>query len=143
MADEKGSSSAAAIGIMSVIAIIGSVGGIMFSINRPMAQRIDQLERSLASFKTESAGLHAGTTMRMEKDDDRERSDAALMAHLGAEGESEQAAIARLDDSLELMRLWMERHDLRVVALNAAQWERIKALERSVYGNPVRNGSGQ
>jgi len=128
---------------MSVIAIIGSVGGIMFSINRPMAQRIDQLERSLASFKTESAGLHAGTTMRMEKDDDRERSDAALMAHLGAEGESEQAAIARLDDSLELMRLWMERHDLRVVALNAAQWERIKALERSVYGNPVRNGSGQ
>ncbi len=142
MADNRGGS-AAAIGIMSVIAIIGSVGGIMFSINRPMAQRIDQLERSLASFKTESAGLHAGTTMRMEKDDDRERSDAALMAHLGAEGESEQAAIARLDDSLELMRLWMERHDLRVVALNAAQWERIKALERGVYGKPVRNGSDQ
>jgi len=131
MASDRGGS-AAAIGIMSVIAIIGSVGGIMFSINRPMAQRIDQLERQLAS-----------VTVRMEHDDERERSDAALMAHLGAEGESEQAAIARLDDSLELMRLWMERHDLRVVALNAAQWERIKALERGVYGKPVRNGSDQ
>ena len=131
MAD-KGGGSAAAIGIMSVIAIIGSVGGIMFSINRPMAQRIDQLERQLAS-----------VTIRMEHDDTRERSDAALMAHLGAEGAAEQAAIARLDDNLKLVRRWMELHDLRVVALNAAQWERIKALERNVYGQAVRIGSEQ
>ena len=133
MADEKGGgSSAAAIGIMSVIAIIGSVGGIMFSINRPMAQRIDQLERQLAS-----------VTIRMEHDDTRERSDAALMAHLGAEGAAEQAAIARLDSTLALVRTWMEKHDLRVVGLNAAQWERIKALERNVYGQAVRIGSEQ
>ncbi len=123
-------SASAAIGIISVIAIIGSIGGIMFSINRPMAQRIDQLERQLAS-----------VTVRMEHDDERERMDAALMAHLGAEGESEQAAIARLDSSLALGRLWMQQHDLRVVALNAAQWERIKALERDVYGDPVYSGS--
>ena len=97
-------SASAAIGIISVIAIIGSVGGIMFSINRPMAQRIDQLERQLAS-----------VTVRMEHDDERERMDAALMAHLGAEGESEQAAIARLDDGIALVRLWMQQHDLRVV----------------------------
>jgi len=128
---------------MSVIAIIGSVGGIMFSINRPMAQRIDQLERSLASFKTENAANHANTTVRMEKDDDRERADAALMAHLGAEGAAEQAAIARLDASVKLVRQWMETHDLRVVGLNAAQWERIKALERNVYGQAVRIGSEQ
>ncbi len=131
MASDR-SSNAAAIGIMSVIAIIGSVGGIMFSINRPMAQRIDQLERQLAS-----------VTVRMEHDDERERSDAALMAHLGAEGAAEQAAIAKLGDSLALVRRWMEKHDLRVVGLNAAQWERIKALERKVYGKTVSIGSEQ
>ena len=50
------------------------------------------------------------------------------------------AILKRLDKA----ELWMVDHDKRVVGLNAAQWERIKALERVVYQiRKSRKGAGQ
>lgn len=122
MADGHDRSSAAAVGVISVIAIIGSLGGLMLAINRPMAQRIDQLERMV----TNMVG-------RMESDDQRERMDAATLAHLASEGNAEQSAIRKLEAAEGLGREWMQEHDLRVRGLNAAQSERLRALERVVF----------
>ena len=71
MAGEKNGSSAA-VGVISVIAIIGSVGGIMFSINRPMAQRIDQLERALEAQRIQNLDAHKTIVSEIRKDDERE-----------------------------------------------------------------------
>jgi len=48
--------------------------------------------------------------------------------------------IARRMDKAER---WEEAHDLRVRGLNSAQWERIKFLERTVYGKPAPVVSGE
>ena len=38
---------------------------------------------------------------------------------------------------------WQTEHDQRVVGINAAQWERLKALERQVFGKPLSVGFGE
>lgn len=43
--------------------------------------------------------------------------------------------IGDLKRRLEGTEKWEEDHDRRVVGTNAAQWERIKALERAVFGD--------
>jgi len=44
-------------------------------------------------------------------------------------------SIQPMQKSLDRTIHWQDNHDKRVVGLNAAQWERIKALERVVYQN--------
>ena len=39
-----------------------------------------------------------------------------------------------IDKHIASAEAWQDNHDLRVRGLNAAQWERIRALERSEYG---------
>lgn len=48
----------------------------------------------------------------------------------------------RMEAEIISQRAWQQEHDIRVVGLNAAQWERIKANERAIYGrsNPVEFG---
>ena len=40
----------------------------------------------------------------------------------------------RDERTMEKMQDWQSDHDLRVRGLNAAQWERIRSLERQVFG---------
>jgi len=48
----------------------------------------------------------------------------------------------RMEAEIISQRAWQQDHDIRVVGLNAAQWERIKANERAIYGasSPVEFG---
>ncbi len=65
----------------------------------------------------------------MEVDNARERSDAEARAGLIIDSK-------RHEERLKLVETWQPQHDLRVRGLNSAQWERIRALERNVFGAP-------
>jgi len=45
--------------------------------------------------------------------------------------------LKELHRRLDFAESWEKDHDKRVVGLNAAQWERIRAIERKVFGQPV------
>lgn len=44
--------------------------------------------------------------------------------------------LAEIKRRISVSEGWRDNHDKRVVGLNAAQWERIRALERKVFGQP-------
>lgn len=46
---------------------------------------------------------------------------------------------AEINNASQLKRVfdWIDDHDKRVLGVNAAQWERIRALERQAYGRPA------
>lgn len=47
-----------------------------------------------------------------------------------------------LNDEINLVRKWQREHNQRVVGLNAAQWERIKGLERKVFSEKMNKAVG-
>lgn len=150
---ESGAGAKAFGGIMAVFAILGVTCGVVASITIPMAQRIDQLERQIHAhveerdhplFQTEGIERNREAirqiVVRMEEDDQRERDDTAaladLNAHLSAVDKTASADTTEARRRLAVIEGWITEHDLRVVGLNAAQWERIRALERNTYGEP-------
>ncbi len=143
--------SRAAVGIISVIAIIGSLGGVMVAITTPMHQRVSTLEALLKSSELRQDYVNRANTVRFENDDIREREDQGQFAAMSERinsvetkndiaAESEVAALNRLHAHVDKLRDWQADHDKRVRGLNAAQWERIRAIERKVFGNPGPNG---
>ena len=61
--------------------------------------------------------------------------------HLLTMSAQAQKAEAEEKQSIRELEKWSATHDMRVRAVNAEQYERLKALERAVYGKAVRNES--
>ena len=118
------------------LVMLGSTYQMLQSETQPLNQRIDFLERQLGDARDEMirheelrihAGALADVAQLSEKFTEVETQFRALRELLGTQ-------VGHLDNELSLSRGWRDAHDLRVVGLNSAQWERIKALERQVYG---------
>jgi len=111
-------------GIALLIAGLAGMAAIM----RPMNQQLDMMKENITAING-----------RMEHDDLRERLDAGQLSHLMAM--TKAAAEAEKEEKIAIrdLQLWSADHDMRVRALNAAQWERIKSLERQLYGKAVAN----
>ena len=137
----RNNSSAKAFG--GVAAILAVVAGI-YAMTEPMSQRVDFLERQIGTMRTEmlehgSRQAHPGMLQLYGQHSERFK-----------EVETQFRSLRDLSDlQFTLLRNgatkateWRERHDLHVAPLNAAQWERIRALERKVYGQPGKVTSG-
>ena len=92
-------------------------------------------------------------SMWQEADDQRDAVAAGIHAERGGDiaalNVRADMAIARGDDMRQLseraiatLQEWQSAHDLRVVGINAAQWERIHAIERQVFGAPAPTLTG-
>lgn len=158
MAEGNGSG-AKAFGGMAILAVVGTMTGVVTAVVRPMNQRIAALEKQIHSHigikdhpLVQTEGIRhnreAITAIQgqMHTDDQREQVDARRMGEI----EVELRALREISDvraeqeitGISELRKWAAAHDLRVVALNAAQWERIRSLERKVFGStiPIEQG---
>ncbi len=138
-------------GMLAILAVIGGMSAIVL----PMQQSIDGLRMVLAEHR--SAKGHSPTTavLAAVKQDFKEvetqfRAQRDLLDRTDAKV-GEQAKILReleglllrtherLQSNIEQMSVtdsWIREHDLRIPGTDSAQWERIRALERQVYGSP-------
>ncbi len=82
-------------GIAAIIAIIGTIGGIMLAITRPLSQEMTSVT------------------------------------------ETQNKEVARWQLKADKFDDWKSEHDRRIEARDAAQWERIKSLERVVFGKTL------
>lgn len=82
-------------GIAAIIAIIGTLGGIMLAITRPLSQQMTSVTE----------------TQTKETD--------------------------RWQHEVDKYDAWIGEHDRRIEARDAAQWERIKSLERAIFGKAL------
>jgi len=134
MADD-GSGAKAFGGVMAVLAVLGTMSGVVAAIAFPTHLRISSLQKQVESMNA-----------RMAADDIRERHDAASIAAIGQQFVQVEtrfnAAKERSDDralqetkAIESLRAWAAAHDLRVVALNSTQTERLRVLERKAFGD--------
>ena len=128
MADKSSDGARVVATVAILFAILGSMAGVM----RPMANQIKALQDSLAESKREVNVQLAKLVERMEHDDERERTDAAELAHLAAEATAEQEGISRLGHDFARLRAWADDHDLRVRGLNTSQWTWLKFHDRSI-----------
>lgn len=119
-------------GVLVVITIILGVYGM----TEPMGQRITFLKDQVESLRKEldvhrTTDAHSGA-----------RASLATINTKFAEVETQfkwlrdttNIRLGQLEAQTLTDREWMAKHDLRVAPLNARQWERIKALERTIYG---------
>lgn len=120
-----------------VLTLMGAMGSIGMVMNNQIAGELSDLDLAMHSYV------------------DRERIDAAEDAKVV---ESLREVETQFDGVREVMAIefgnlkeqsrdgarWRDEHDLRVRGLNAAQWERIKALERAAYGQSglISGGEG-
>lgn len=111
--------------LASLLAIIAGV----YAMVEPMGQRIDFVNEQVKAH----SGLHAheggvGDLAKIvERFSEVETQFRGLRELTGLQFE-----LLRAD--VEHLKIRREDHELRVGGLNAAQWERIKALERAAYG---------
>lgn len=121
---------------MVTLAAIAAILAGGFAISKPMSQRLDFLERVLTA------------------EEGRNKEHALLQQHPGAQAhlsamkerfsevetqfkglrEVADVRLAKLDEAVGIIQVWRFEHEARVRALDAAQWERIKAIERALYG---------
>lgn len=114
--------------LASLLAIIAGV----YAMVEPMGQRIDFLSTQMKTHAVLQA--HEGAA-----------ADLAKIVERFSEVETQFRGLRELTDlqftllraDTEKGKSWRDGHDLRVAPLNAAQWERIKALERAVYGKEI------
>ena len=60
--------------------------------------------------------------------------DVSLQREMRLLNQSQNVEVGELARRIAVTEGWTVDHDKRVLGLNAAQWERIKALERKVFG---------
>lgn len=119
-----------------VVGLFAIIAGV-YSMMEPMGLRVSSLSDDLKDIRT-----------AMAEDDIREREnnrDLAAMQERFKEVKTQftglreliNVRITQLEKDRDKGQVWRADHDLRVRGLNAAQWERIKALEREVYGKSV------
>ena len=68
--------------------------------------------------------------------------DARLQTEMRLLNQSQNVEVGELARRIAVTEGWTVDHDKRVIGLNAAQWERIKALERKVFGFLTAGGPG-
>lgn len=107
-----------------IVALFAVISGV-YSMLQPMGQRIDFIS-------TQLEGVIARETASMKE----EREDHALLKTLATR-------LLQLEKDRDTSKLRQNDHDLRVRGINAAQWERIKALERDVYGKSMSVSIGE
>ncbi len=121
MAEEKNGNKTGLTMIVGLFAVIAGVYAMM----EPMGQRIDFLSTELKTAMS-----------RLDNIADLEREDHAKIMTF-------DVRLSRLEKDTDNSQAWMNNHDLRVRGLNSAQWERIKSLEREVYGYPMPVAIGE
>jgi len=122
MADGNGFNGAKAFGgVIAIIALITGIGAIV----GPMQLNQEKLE---------------SRQERMEK-----RLGNNLQRDIESLKELMFDKFKRLEQDTGLTRNWIGEHDIRIAGTDSSQWERIKALERIIYGKPrgVPFGEGQ
>ena len=98
--------------------------------------------QTIAGVKNNKEGIrNLDTSLQREMrllDDRQVGSVASLDARLQTEmrllNQSQNVEVGELARRIAVTEGWTVDHDKRVIGLNAAQWERIKALERKVFG---------
>lgn len=120
---------------LTVLAGICAVVAGVYAMVEPMGQRIDFVQKDLTEIR-----------LALAKDDEREMDDVhSFSAVLERFKEVEtqfrwlkevtDVRLAHLEERMSQMSSWKDAHG------NDSQWERIRALERAVYGKPLpRNG---
>lgn len=125
-----------------VIGLFAIIAGV-YSMMEPMGLRVSSLSDDLKDIRA-----------AMAEDDIREREDKGDLAamqekfkEVGAQfkglRELIDVRLFQLEKDRDKGQAWQADHDPRVRGLNAAQWERIKALEREVYGKSVGIMTGE
>jgi hypothetical protein len=100
------------------------------------AENIAKLDREL---KSDIKYLDTTLQREMRQEDARiltslEALDQRLQNEMGFRQEKIVVIVEELKRRMHEVEAWEKDHDKRVVGLNAAQWERIKALERKIFG---------
>jgi hypothetical protein len=121
--------------ITVVVGLLAVIAGV-YSMVEPMGQRIDFLERELERSRTQLAAHAAitGHVAMVQRHAEAGERFKEVETQFSGLREVVGVRLDRLDKDRDTFAKWQNEHDLRVVGLNAAQWERIKALEREVYG---------
>ncbi len=123
-------------GLTVIVGLFAVVAGV-YSMMEPMGLRVDDIAKDVADIRL-SMGL----------DDIREREDKGELAGMQEKFKKIETQfdglqrlldqrLSQLEKDSDRNQEWKSDHDLRVRGLNAAQWERIRALERRVYGTPL------
>lgn len=102
MAD-VGNGAKAAIGIVSVIAIIGSLGGIMVGINRPMSQQLTHQSSELAVIRAS-----------MSQDDARELADVEKRGAMRVQFTEVETQFRGMSDKVAALQDLMDALDQRL-----------------------------
>ncbi len=134
--NSNSSGSKAFAGVIVVVALITGVGAIV----RPMQQQINSLEQQVLREQRQLDARHTSHVLldahpgalamhakTMERFSEVETQFAGLREVVGIRQMIDEKRLDEIDR-------WHLEHEIRVVGIDASQWERIKALERAVYG---------
>lgn len=127
----KNNSSAKAFG--GVLAIVAIIAGV-YAMVEPMSQRIDFTGERIAEHARQHA--HEGAVQDLAQFIERfNEVETQFKAQRETAAKTEERTNARLD-KLEARLLIVEPKQTDGTSIDAAMWERIKLLERQIYGGP-------
>lgn len=116
-----------------VVALVAVVAGV-YAMVEPMSQRIDFTGERITEHATQHA--HEGAIRDLARFTERfNEIETQFKAQRETTVKTEERTNARLD-KLEQRLLIVEPDLTEKTAIDAAMWERIKSIEREVYGRP-------
>lgn len=123
MAEQSGGNNSKT-GLTMIVGLFAVIAGV-YSMMEPLGQRVDFI-----SMQLEGAISRETIAAREERDDH------ALLKSL-------ETRLKQVEKDRDNSQEWQDDHDLRVRGLNSAQWERIRSLERQVYGKSMPISIGE
>jgi hypothetical protein len=144
---------------LAISTLVG-LGALITAVVRPMAVQIESLERQLIAAVSTIHAQHAATFSRVEEQIRDHKglyghpeAHSAITAFVAAldeveaqfDGDRALSAAARAAHERRFAKLegWFEEDGRGIIGSNAAQWERIKAIERHVFNGMWKQGPGQ
>jgi outer membrane murein-binding lipoprotein Lpp len=114
-------------GLLVVASFLALLGGIA-SVVRPMAEQIDALATQVEALRASISAHVDGHPARVDQKID------SVVEKIDKLDELATQRILRLEE-------WQLSHEQKVTEANAAQWERIRSLERIQFGWEPKKGS--
>jgi hypothetical protein len=123
---------------LAVVPLFFAIVAGVYAMTVPTWQRLDQLEKADAKVEQRLATHEAtyGHPLVMSDLATMRESFREVETQFDGDRKLNELQFTLLREDVKGIEVWMDIHDARVREFDAAQWERIKALERNVYGQP-------